>query len=1429
MERDSKRWVEVNPSPFPWERDGQHFIRENLPDIEPYRAWANVEFIADDGSINEIDLLVVGRTGVFLVELKGWPGRISGDAQRWRWTPPERDAKPRTYDNPLLLTNRKAKKLKSLLAKQKALRDLKDRLFIEPVVFLSDPHLECQLLVGGRTNVFGRGMPAPTTAAFELPSILDLLRGNEAVRPGKPMRRVDAPMSRAFAEAVEQAGIRPSAAARRVGDFDLEELLDEDEGWQDWAAVHRGLKVQRRIRIWLAGITTSVEERDRLTRAAQREVRLLEGLDHPGILRPVAFTEHDYGPCLVFERDPTAERLDDWLANRGEHLTIDTRLHVVRQLAETLAFAHRHELFHRGLTPRCVVVSDPDSAEPRLRIGDWQTGVREASTAASVMEGTRHLGALLAGTANAYLAPETVINPAADPRHLDVFALGAVALHVLSGKPPAATADELRSILALQGSLELGAVQDGASEALALLVRGATAADPTDRLGVDEVLEYLDLAVEELTGGPDPVAAATAESEPVDPLAADRGDVLEGGWRVERRLGTGSTARALLAERAGRKEVLKVALDPDHDRRLHDEFEVLQIVRHKSIVAAYDLDDIGGHRVLHLELAGEQTLGQRLRQDGRLGLDLLERWGGDLFAVLEVLEREGVAHRDIKPDNLGIAPRKPNDELHLVLFDFSLARAPADALHVGTPGYLDPFLVEREVPRFDLQAERWSLAVVLHEMAAGERPGWRGGVDPLTKPDLEVTVATDLLDPAVADALTEFFTVALRRDARLRFGSLDEMRRAWHESFGGTDAPVLTVTDHTGATGPVLPTDATRATPLVELGLTPRALDALDRLGIATVGDLLGRSLRDLQRMRGVGDRTRKELTQTARLVQGHFAAVEPEAALTALATSTDTDEDLDVDAHSVDRLAALCLPRATKANTTDVRVQELLLGLAGSVRTLDGADDELPTWPSQTDVARHVDVTRARVGQLVAKARERWRRQVALRKVRDELNDVLLDAGGVLAAAELADVLLGRRGSAAPDVVRQQRARAVVRAAIEADQALSEPRWVQKRSQGRLVIAVDDGDVEGVRLAEWAIALGDAADHLAAQDPLPSTATVLERLRAIDAPAGAEPLADARLIRTAAVCSTNAATSSRLDLYPRDLDPVRALRLARPALLGVGTLTIDAVHARLRARFPHMAPLPDRPDLDQLLAQAGIELTWHDDPDDPLRAGYRLPAPLLAGFTSLASSTTVLATLAASGGTLDERTRAIADLDDRLRREATTGGFLALTVTPKRLATVEAVLAATHDARLVSADAVLLAAMHAKAAAMGVDWDLVLRADAAEPGSVDAANLRELVKLAAPDLRAELLAAGPTVALTDLELLARYGHLALLEQLRDHVNGIERIHGAALKTLWVVVPATDPQQRPMVGDQALAVLTSNEWLVVPDGWGRHDAYARSS
>ncbi len=131
------RWKAISHSEYAWEREALEFIRKRLPDREPYRAWANFEFIADDGSINEVDLLVLTPAGFFIIEIKSRSGKLIGDACAWTWM---NEGRRYTDDNPLFGVNRKAKKLISLLKQQKNARHIRLP-FLDALVFCSAPNL----------------------------------------------------------------------------------------------------------------------------------------------------------------------------------------------------------------------------------------------------------------------------------------------------------------------------------------------------------------------------------------------------------------------------------------------------------------------------------------------------------------------------------------------------------------------------------------------------------------------------------------------------------------------------------------------------------------------------------------------------------------------------------------------------------------------------------------------------------------------------------------------------------------------------------------------------------------------------------------------------------------------------------------------------------------------------------------------------------------------------------------------------------------------------------------------------------------------------------------------------------------------------------------------------------------------------------------
>ena len=86
MAQQVQRWIEVTPSQFPHEAEGLNIVRSLLPDNAPFRAWSNLEFRDGQGKWHEVDLLVLGRRRLHLVELKYYSGTLRGDDLTWRRT-----------------------------------------------------------------------------------------------------------------------------------------------------------------------------------------------------------------------------------------------------------------------------------------------------------------------------------------------------------------------------------------------------------------------------------------------------------------------------------------------------------------------------------------------------------------------------------------------------------------------------------------------------------------------------------------------------------------------------------------------------------------------------------------------------------------------------------------------------------------------------------------------------------------------------------------------------------------------------------------------------------------------------------------------------------------------------------------------------------------------------------------------------------------------------------------------------------------------------------------------------------------------------------------------------------------------------------------------------------------------------------------------
>ena len=123
---------------------------------------------------------------------------------------------------------------------------------------------------------------------------------------------------------------------------------------------------------------------------------------------------------------------------------------------------------------------------------------------------------------------------------------------------------------------------------------------------------------------------------------------------------------------------------------------------------------------------------------------------------------------------------------------------------------------------------------------------------------------------------------------------------------------------------------------------------------------------------------------------------------------------------------------------------------------------------------------------------------------------------------------------------------------------------------------------------------------------------------------------------------------------------------------------------------------------------------------------------------------------------------------------------------------------------------------MKAQATAARVDWNVVLRADAADKGSRDWTNLMRLVQRALPALRTALLQSTAPVLMVSAGLLARYDLMALITE-------IEAATGRPGQTpsVWLLLP-TAHQGLPVIDGVAVPLVNNihnTQTLALPQAW----------
>ena len=162
--------------------------------------------------------------------------------------------------------------------------------------------------------------------------------------------------------------------------------------------------------------------------------------------------------------------------------------------------------------------------------------------------------------------------------------------------------------------------------------------------------------------------------------------------------------------------------DPDLLERFKTEIRLARRITHENVVRTHDFGEATDICFVTMELVEGITVRELLSTRGRLGVESTLAIGEQLARALDAAHRQGVVHRDIKPDNILLDASGV-----LKVMDFGIARFAARpntltraGTVLGTPAYMSPEqLLEEPV---DERSDLFATGVVLFECLTGRRP-----------------------------------------------------------------------------------------------------------------------------------------------------------------------------------------------------------------------------------------------------------------------------------------------------------------------------------------------------------------------------------------------------------------------------------------------------------------------------------------------------------------------------------------------------------------------------------------------------------------------------------------------------------------------------------------------------------------------------------
>jgi len=209
---------------------------------------------------------------------------------------------------------------------------------------------------------------------------------------------------------------------RKIGLYKILEKIGQGGMAEIYKGFHPGLK--RYVAVKLLGRRMRTDSA--LTERFRREAQTVASLRHPNVIQVFDFDKFEGGHYIVMEYVEGTDLRSEMNRRQFENrpFTPTEILHILKQVAAALDYAHQRGVIHRDIKPANILLTPDD----QVVLTDF--GLAMLRNRISQITLGRSFGT------PEYIAPEQAIDSRAAVPQSDIYALGAILYELVTGRPP---------------------------------------------------------------------------------------------------------------------------------------------------------------------------------------------------------------------------------------------------------------------------------------------------------------------------------------------------------------------------------------------------------------------------------------------------------------------------------------------------------------------------------------------------------------------------------------------------------------------------------------------------------------------------------------------------------------------------------------------------------------------------------------------------------------------------------------------------------------------------------------------------------------------------------------------------------------------------------------------------------------------------------